>query len=208
MSEPGSTGTGPSPPIEGLSFATEATYLHAMDRATEQATETFLAVEVAHEVYGVPTAAVREIIKVGEITEVPRTPRYLLGVISVRGAIIPVLDLRLRLGFSAAEPGRSARIVIIQVDDQRLGLRVEDVIALERFRASDVEAAPAIFGGGRVGAERYVQGVGRAADRPDRIVIFLELTQLADLAADLTAYRAARRRLQAEPALPDEGPRA
>ncbi len=198
MSEPGSP---PQGPIPGVSFATEATYLHAMDRAVEQATETFLAVEVAREVYGIPTGAVREIIKIGEITEVPRTPAFLLGIISVRGAIIPVVDLRRRLGFSAAEPGRGARIVIVEVGAQRLGLRVEDVIALERFRASDVEPAPAIFGGGRSGAERYVQGVGRAADRPERIVIFLELTQLADLASDLAAHRAARRR-------PDEEPRA
>jgi chemotaxis signal transduction protein len=100
-----------------------------------------------------------------------------------------------------------ARIVIIEVGEQRLGLRVEDVIALERFRASDVEAAPTIFGGSRVGSERYLQGIGRTSDRPDRIVIFLELQQLADLATDLAAYRAARLRGQAAQA-GDEEPRA
>ena len=201
MSEPTGTGGtgGTGGAIEGVSFATEATYLHAMDRAADEATETFLAVEVAHEIYGIPTAAVREIIKIGEITEVPRTPRFLLGVISVRGAIIPVLDLRRRLGFPPAEPGRAARIVIVEVGAQRFGLRVEDVVALERFRAVDIEPAPAIFGATRGPADRHIQGVGRVVERPDRIVIFLELHPLSELGAELAAFRAARRRGDEEP---------
>jgi purine-binding chemotaxis protein CheW len=196
VSEPDDQATTPPTTVGGVSFATEATYLHAMDRRAEQATETFLAVEVANEIYGIPTGAVREIIKVGEITEVPRSPKFLLGVISVRGAIIPVLDLRRRLGFPSVEMTRSARIVIVDVEGQRFGLRVEDVIALERFRVSDVEPAPAIFGGGgaRAGAERYVHGVGRAEDRPERIVIFLDLQPLSELATELAAHRAARQR--------------
>ena len=180
-------------PIPGLSFATEETYLHATDRAVEEAAETLLAVEVAHEIYGIPTAAVREIIKVPDVTEVPRTPRFLLGVISVRGAITPVIDLRARLGFPPAEPGRGARIVIVEIGQQRFGLRVEDVLGLERFFASDIEPAPAIFGAGRVGGDRHILGVGRSTDRPDRIVIFLELSPLADLADELQSYRAAGR---------------
>lgn len=185
-------------PIAGLSFATEDTYLHATDRAVAEATETLLAVEVAHETYGIATAAVREIIKVGEITEVPRMPRFLLGVISVRGVIIPVLDLRRRLGFAAAEPGRAARIVIVTVGEDRFGLRVDDVLGLERFRASEVEPAPAIFGSGRAGPERHIQGVGRAIERPDRIVIFLDLSPLAALAEELAAFRTKRRRASDE----------
>jgi purine-binding chemotaxis protein CheW len=177
------------PSTPSLSFATEDTYLHATDRAAEQATETLLAIAVGGEIYGIPTEAVREIIRVGDVTEVPRTPAYLLGVISVRGAITPVIDLRLRLGFAAAPPGRTARIVIVEVEGQRFGLRVEDVLGLERFRVADIEPAPAIFGAGRGGVERHLRGVGRAIERADRIVIFLDLQPLAELTEELNRFR-------------------
>ncbi len=184
-----------SEPQGVVTFATEETYLHATDREREDAAQTFLSVEVSRELYGIPTEAVREIIRVGEITEVPRTPPFLLGVISVRGAIIPVLDLRRRLGFPPATTiARTARIVIVATGAQRFGLSVDDVQGLERFRAADIEPAPNVFGGGRGGAERYIQAIGRAIDRPDRIVIFLELAVLVDLAADLAAHRVQARR--------------
>ncbi len=177
----------PGPPL--LAFATEETYLHATARARDEAVEVFLAVEVANENYGIPTEAVREIIRVGDVTEVPRTPSFLLGVISVRGAIIPVLDLRLRLGFASAPVERSNRIVIITVDGQRFGLRVDDVLGLERVRDTDLEPAPATSGAARGGVDRYIRAVGRTDDRSDRIVVFLELAALVDLGAELSARR-------------------
>jgi purine-binding chemotaxis protein CheW len=180
----------PRPPL--LAFATEETYLHATARARDEAVEVFLAVEVAHETYGIPTEAVREIIRTIEITEVPRLPRSVLGVISVRGAIIPVLDMRVRLGFAAAPPERSSRIVIVAVDGQRFGLRIDDVLGLERVRDVDLEPAPAIFGASRGGVDRYIRAVGRTVDRSDRIVVFLELAALVDLSAELSARRQPR----------------
>jgi purine-binding chemotaxis protein CheW len=150
--------------VPSLSFATEDTYLHATDRAAEQATETLLAVSVGGEIYGILTDAVREIIRVGDVTEVPRMPLFLLGVISVRGAIMPVVDLRQRLGFTAATLGRSARIVIVELEGQRFGLRVEDVLG-------------------------HLRGVGRAIENTNRIVIFLDLTPLTELAEELNRFR-------------------
>lgn len=182
-----STDGGADEPI--LAFATEETYLHATDRAREQAMQSFLAVEIAHESYGVPTDAVREIIRVIEITEVPRLPPFVLGVISVRGAIIPVIDLRVRLGFARAATQRTSRIVIVTEDGQRFGLQVDDVLGLERVREIDLEPAPSIFGGSRAGAERYIHAVGRTVEQPDRIVVFLELAPLLDVADELAAYR-------------------
>jgi purine-binding chemotaxis protein CheW len=92
----------------GLPFATEETYLHATDLGREEALATLLTIVLGQEFYGLPTESVREIIKVGAITEVPRLPRFLLGVISVRGAIIPVIDLRRRLALDEAPLSRAA----------------------------------------------------------------------------------------------------
>jgi purine-binding chemotaxis protein CheW len=172
-------------------FATEDTYLHATDRVAEEAIQRLLVVEIGGERYGLPTDAVSEIIRIGEITEVPRLPTFLLGVISVRGAIIPVMCLRLRLGFSDGALGRAARIVIVSHGGQRFGLRVDGVIGLQRFRASSVESAPAIFGASRGGADRFISSVARVSDgSTERIVVFLELTALLAVGDELTAHRA------------------
>jgi purine-binding chemotaxis protein CheW len=174
-----------------LPFATEETYLHATDRAQEQEVSTLLTVLIGAELYGLPTEVVREIIKVGIITEVPRLPSFLLGVISVRGAIIPVIDLRDRLGLDAGQGAAGSRIVIIATDGQRLGLQVDGVVGLQRFRLREIEPAPSIFGGGRVGSERYITGLGRAIEHPERIVSFLNLGPLLAIRDELGRDRRA-----------------
>lgn len=179
--------------IDALPFATEETYLHATARAREEELATLLAVRVGADVYGLPTESVREIIKLVEITEVPRMPPFLPGVISVRGAIIPVLDLRVRLGASDLGHTRNTRIVIVSNEEgQRFGLMVDGVVGLERFRKRDIEPTPSVFGAGRAGSERYIGGLGRAVDRPDRIVVFLDLGPLLAIADELRRHRHAR----------------
>jgi len=175
-----------------LAFATEETYLHSTDRAREEALTAYLSVVIGHETYGLPTEAVREIIKLVEVTELPRVPSFLVGIISVRGAIIPVMDLRERLGLGRSTVTRASRVVIVANGNQRYGLRVEAVVGLERFRQSDVEPSPSIFGAGRAGAERYIEGLGRTPDRPDRIVMFLDLAPLWAIGDELARHRKLR----------------
>ena len=177
-----------------LPFATEETYLHATARAREEELVTMLSVRIGHEVYGLPTEAVREIIKLVEITEVPRMPAFMLGVISVRGAIIPVIDLRVRLALTVAPHGRGTRIVIVtSARNQRFGLLVDGVVGLEKFRAKEIEPTPSVFGAGRAGAERYIGGLGRAIETTGRIVVFVELEPLIDIRDELRRHRLASR---------------
>lgn len=173
-------------------FATEETYLHATDRGRDEALTTLLCVYMANECFGLPTESIREIIKLSDITEVPRLPGFLLGVISVRGAIIPVMDLRDRVGLGRSVPGRGTRTVIVQHGAQRFGLAVEGVAGLERFRAGAIEPAPAIFGAARMGAERYVSGLARSLDSPERIAMFLEIEPLLDIKGELERHRKLR----------------
>lgn len=173
-------------------FATEETYLHATDRGREEVLTTLLCVDMAHECFGLPTENLREIIKLVDITEVPRIPSFLLGVISVRGAVIPVMDLRERVGLGRSASGRATRIVIVQHDGLRFGLKVEGVSGFESFRPSAIEPAPAIFGAVRGGAERYVTGLGRSVDAPARIVMFLDIESLLDIEEALERHRKVR----------------
>src|SRR5438046_2571537 len=109
-----------------LPFATEETYLvraSGRDARPQKGVLTFL---VAGETYGIEILHIREIIKPREITEVPRAPRFLLGIITVRGIVLPVLDLRLRLRLDAAPLGRGARILVVARGGDLYGLLVDE----------------------------------------------------------------------------------
>jgi purine-binding chemotaxis protein CheW len=99
------------------------------------------------EFYGIPVLKVREIIRLMEITPVPGMPPYIRGVINLRGKIIPVLDLRLRLELAAAEPTRTTCIVVAQVMtpsgiSSQMGLVVDGVEEVVNISPADIEAPP------------------------------------------------------------------
>jgi purine-binding chemotaxis protein CheW len=87
-----------------------------------------LCVRVEESIYAVGVENVREIVRVRPITPIPRVAAEVRGVISLRGEIIQVIDLRLRLGLSGTVNGRATRIVVVQADDGRVaGLLVDGV---------------------------------------------------------------------------------
>ena len=99
------------------------------------------------EFYGIPVLQVREIIHLMEITPVPRMPPFIRGVINLRGQIVPVLDLRLRLGLAAAQPTRSTCIVVAQVtassgSGSQMGLVVDAVDEVLSISPADIQETP------------------------------------------------------------------
>lgn len=78
--------------------------------------------------YALPVERVREIVRMRPVTPVPGVPADVLGVISLRGEIVQVVDLKLRLGLPAAEPGPRARIVVVHADDGRTGGLLVDAV--------------------------------------------------------------------------------
>ena len=111
-----------------------------------------LCVRVDGTPYAVPVENVREIVRVRPITPIPRTASEVRGVISLRGEIIQVIDLRLRLGLAAAAPGRANRIVVVQVDDGRVaGVLVDEVREVLRAPESGI-GVPAATDAGIVAA--------------------------------------------------------
>ena len=162
-------------------FATEETYLRAVDSRDQRPTRAVLTFSVGGESYGLDILSIREIIKVREVTEVPRVPRFLIGVISVRGVVLPVVDLRLRLRLAAAPPTRAARILVTTKDGEPFGLLVDAVAGVVRLAESEIEPPPSTLGPSE-GA--FLAGIGRhRAGRRERMVILLNLSQV--LAFDL-----------------------
>lgn len=87
-----------------------------------------LAFSLASERYAVPVERVREIVRLCPITPVPRVPEEILGVISLRGEIVQVMDLSLRLGAGASQPTRTSRIIVLHGDEGEVaGLLVDTV---------------------------------------------------------------------------------
>ena len=156
-----------------LPFATEETYLLRQDDRRARERRGILTFVVGGEVYGVEILSIREIIKLREITEVPRAPRFLLGVVTVRGLVLPVVDLRLRLKLDAPELGRAARILVVVHKGERFGLLVDEVQGVVRFADNQVEPPPPSLSPSQA---PFLAGIGRYSEEGrESMVILLSL---------------------------------
>ncbi len=111
------------------------------------------------EEYAVDILRIREIIRLRVITAVPRAPSFVPGVLSLRGTILPIVDLRKRLRLPAAALDKRARILVVSADDGELfGLLVDEVRNVVPLRAEDIEATPAVINSAQAD---FRAGIGR-----------------------------------------------
>jgi len=116
--------------------------------APAEALRQLLCVRVDGVPYAVPVENVREIVRVRPITPIPRIANEVRGVISLRGEIIQVIDLRLRLGLPPGAAGKANRIVVVQVDDGRVaGVLVDEVRQVLRVSESAIGSPAAADAG-------------------------------------------------------------
>lgn len=114
---------------------------------TQKLAGKYLTFAIQGESYGVDVLRIREIIRLTNITAVPQMPAYVRGVINLRGKIIPVLDLRLRFGFTGVENTELTCIVVVQVQlaegkQTQMGLIVDGVEEVLNLAAADIEETP------------------------------------------------------------------
>jgi purine-binding chemotaxis protein CheW len=119
----------------------------------------YLAFRLGGDFYAAEVALVREILKPPLVTEVPRAPWVVRGIVSVRGQLVTVIDLRRRLRLEEPPPTRKARILLTEGGGREtLGLYVDEVLQVYRFAEDEIEhAAPAL--GGEVA--EYITGIAR-----------------------------------------------
>ena len=127
---------------------------------------------IGEEEFGVDILRVREIIRMLEITRVPRAPEFVEGVINLRGSVIPIIDLRKRFRLLAKENDKDTRIVVISIDNMTVGFIVDSVSQVLRIPANTIEPTPPVVAG--VDSE-YIEGVGKLEDR---LLILLDLDRL------------------------------
>jgi purine-binding chemotaxis protein CheW len=124
------------------------------------------------EKYGINVMQVQEVLRVTEIAPVPGAPDYVLGIINLRGNVVTVIDTRRRFGLPTKEMDDSTRIVIIEAEDQVVGILVDSVAEVVDLRASEIETAPNV---GTEESSKFIQGV---ASVDSELLIIVDLNKL------------------------------
>lgn len=127
---------------------------------------------IGNEMYGVRIGAVREIVRVPEITSVPSAPEVIEGVINLRGKIIPVMDLRKRFGQTEIQHDKKNRILVVELENKLVGLIVNAASEVLKIPPSEVEPPGTVFAEGE---SSYVTGVGKLKGR---LIILLDISKL------------------------------
>jgi purine-binding chemotaxis protein CheW len=155
----------------------EMTYPDAADAvaANREELQEFLCFKVSAEIYAINIMAIKEIIKPREITEVPRAPAFVSGVLSLRGIIIPVFNMRLRLGLPCVDKSVKERIIVLKKQDDFFGILVDEVIQVVKISSAAIEKPPTILDG----IDRdFVNGIGRY---DGQMLILLNQDKILDL---------------------------
>ena len=123
------------------------------------------------ETYGINVMQVQEVLRMTEIAPVPGAPEYVIGIINLRGNVVTVIDTRKRFGLMPTEADDSTRIVIIESDNNIVGILVDSVAEVVNLRGSQIETAPNV---GNEESSKYIQGV---FSREDDILIMVDLNK-------------------------------
>ncbi len=126
------------------------------------------------EEFGLPVETVREVIRVGDITRVPQAPPHIRGVTNLRGRILPVVEIRTRLGLAPLVPRSTARIIVAEVRGRVLGLLVDSVAQVQKLPADRLVAAPDEV---KSAHTTYLTGV---IHLNERLIILLDLALALD----------------------------
>lgn len=129
----------------------------------------FLAISLASQLYGVELTQIREILSPPPLTIVPRAPRYVLGICSVRGQLTTVVELNRLLSLPEGGATRRARILLSECAGEVVGFFVDEVRQVIRLSEGEIEYASAALGGE---APEHVIGIGRPGNE---VLILLDL---------------------------------
>lgn len=131
--------------------------------------------ELANEHYGVDIAMVEGIIKMQQITAVPHAPSYVEGVTNLRGAVLPVIDLRKRFNLPLEDTTKDSRIIHIAIDNVKVGMIVDAVSEVLRVPEEAIEPTPPIV---TTVDSAFITGIAKI---DNRLVILLDLGKVLSI---------------------------
>ncbi|WP_304543409.1 chemotaxis protein CheW [Sulfurimonas microaerophilic] len=134
--------------------------------------ERYLTFYLEKEQYGIGIEKIKEIIAMMEVTNVPKTPEYMTGVINLRGTIIPVVDTRIRFGMEYREPDMHTAIIIVEVEKVSIGFIVDRVEEVSSIDSSNLSEPP------RFGNQVDTDFICSVAQIEDNVVMILDVLKL------------------------------
>lgn len=147
-----------------------------MTVATRNETTQFLTFTLADDVFAIDVTMAKEVLDLCDVTRVPQTPEYMLGVINLRGSVVPVIDMRLKFGMPAADKTRDTCIVVVEVDVDGdsvvVGALADSVREVLDLDPSQIEPPPRI--GTRLNTD-FIKGMGNI---DGRFVIILDINRV------------------------------
>ncbi|HTU01727.1 MAG TPA: chemotaxis protein CheW [Candidatus Sulfotelmatobacter sp.] len=144
----------------------------------------FISFSVGEEEYGLELLRVKEVIRVRQITRLPKAPSFVKGIINLRGDVIPIIDLRDKFGLEAKEATATTRVIVVEVEAKLMGMVVDSASQVVRIPADQIDPPPPVLGGF---SQEFITGVGKIDDRlivllnSDAVLTAEERTQLGSL---------------------------
>ena len=137
----------------------------------------YLTFALGREEYGLEILSVREIIGLMDITGVPQVPKYVKGVINLRGKVIPVIDLRLKFGMPSVDYTSETCIIVLNIQNVLMGILVDRVREVLDIAEADIEPPPTF--GSTAGVE-FIKGMGKISGKV-KILLNIEKVLTNDL---------------------------
>lgn len=130
---------------------------------------------LADELYGIDVMSVREVLRFTEITPVPGSELFVLGIINLRGNVVTVIDIRSKFGVNSGEITDNSRIIVVEIMDQVIGMLVDSVAEVVYLSLSEIESTPNV---GNEKSAQYIQGV---CHNKNDLLILIELEALINV---------------------------
>lgn len=141
---------------------TTAPAMAALGEETDAIADMYLTFDLGDEEYGVGIAGVTEIVGMQRIMPIPDMPRYLRGVINLRGKVIPLMDVRIRFDMPHRDYDDRTVIIVMEVDEAPVGLIVDGVREVREIPADKIDQRGQA---GRQGAKSVIFGIGQVGDQ-------------------------------------------
>jgi purine-binding chemotaxis protein CheW len=162
--------------MEQLSTTTTNNAVSLIDEDNRGPVETFqyIVIRLGAEQYGIDIRYVDNIVRMQAVTRVPKVPNYLKGVINLRGEVIPVMSIRLKMGLDADEITRATRIIILKLEQEgNVGVMVDEVKEVVTLTSDDIDKVS--HENAKEGRANFICGIGK---HNDGLISLLDLNSI------------------------------
>ncbi|MBN2160607.1 MAG: purine-binding chemotaxis protein CheW [Spirochaetes bacterium] len=128
--------------------------------------------KIANEEYGIDILQVQEILKLPKVTKLPKSRPYIMGVMDLRGKVLPIVDLSKRFGIETNRGIESSRAIVVNISGKRVGLGIDSVSHVIKVNSNDIEPPPPVVRGI---SGKYIVGI---AKMEDGFVVVLDINQM------------------------------